>query len=169
MTGDAAEPHPIEVQPIEVQPIEILVDADACPVKAEAIRVAERYGVAVHFVANAVLTLPVHPLVHRVLVGAGFDAADDWIAGRAHGRAVAVTADLPLAARCLDKGAQVIGPTGRVLTQQSIGSALAGRELSAHLRAMGEQTRGPAPMSGRDRSQFLSALDTAIQRLRRGR
>jgi uncharacterized protein YaiI (UPF0178 family) len=148
-------------------PIEILVDADACPVKAEIYRVAERHRVPVRVVANSFMSVPRDPLVERVVVGSGFDAADDWIALRARPGAIVVTADIPLAGRCLKAGAEVIGPTGRPFTQASIGMALATRELMENLRAMGEMTGGPKPFSARDRSAFLSALDVAINRLRR--
>ena len=148
-------------------PIEILVDADACPVKAEIYRVAERHRVGVKVVANSFIAVPRDPLVERVVVGSGFDAADDWIAARARPGAIVVTADIPLAGRCLKAGAEVIGPTGRPFTQGSIGMALATRELMENLRAMGEASGGPKPFSARDRSAFLSALDVAINRLRR--
>lgn len=155
--------------PAAAAPIEIYVDADACPVKAEVYRVAERYGVAVHVVANAVLAVPAHPLFQRVVVGDGFDAVDDWIAVRVGSGAVVVTADIQLAGRCLGAGAAVIGPNGRPFTVASIGMALATRALMVDLRAMGEAVGGPRPMTKRDRSTFLSALDEAIVRLQRAR
>ena len=108
----------------------IYVDADACPVKDEAVRVAERHGLDIHFVSNAFMRLPEGPLIHRVVVAEGPDAADDWIAERIEARDIAVTADIPLAARCLKKGAAVIGPTGKPFTEAGIGMALAMRELS---------------------------------------
>jgi uncharacterized protein YaiI (UPF0178 family) len=148
-------------------PILIYVDADACPVKAEVYRVAERHRVKVHVVANSFLMVPPSPLIERVIVGAGFDAADDWIAERARRGAVVVTADIPLASRCLKSGADVIGPTGRPFTESSIGMALATRSLMEDLRAMGEASGGPKPFSAKDRSSFLSALDVAIVRLKR--
>jgi uncharacterized protein len=149
------------------QPIVIYVDADACPVKAEVYRVAERHGVKVHVVANSFLTVPQSPLIERVVVGAGFDAADDWIAERARRGAVVVTADIPLASRCVKAGADVIGPTGRPFTEASIGMALATRNLMEDLRAMGDVSGGPKPFSAKDRSAFLSALDLALVRLKR--
>lgn len=149
------------------QAIEIFVDADACPVKAEVYRVAGRHRVKVHVVANSFLTVPNDPLVERVIVGAGFDAADDWIAERARRGAIVVTADIPLAHRCVSAGADVIGPTGKPFTEASIGMALATRNLMEDLRAMGDITGGPRPFSARDRSAFLSALDLAIVRLKR--
>jgi uncharacterized protein YaiI (UPF0178 family) len=147
--------------------IEILIDADACPVKAEVYRVAERYGLAVQVVANSHIAVPQHPKVHRVTVGGGFDAADDWIAARARPGAIVVTSDLPLADRCLKVGAEVIAPDGRRMTMSMIGSALATRALMQDLRALGEMSGGPKPFSARQRSAFLSALDGAVNRLRR--
>lgn len=149
------------------QPIVIYVDADACPVKAEVYRVAERHGVKVHVVANSFLQVPPSPLIERVVVSASFDAADDWIAERARRGAVVVTADIPLASRCLKAGADVIGPTGRPFTESSIGMALATRNLMEDLRAMGDVSGGPKPFAAKDRSAFLAALDLAIVRLKR--
>ena len=148
-------------------PIEVYVDADACPVKAEVYRVAERHGVKVVVVANSFLAVPRSPLVERVIVGTGFDTADDWIAARARRGAIVVTADVPLASRCVKAGADVIGPTGRPFTQDSVGMALATRNLMDELRASGAVTGGPKAFSARDRSAFLSALDVAIVRLKR--
>lgn len=145
----------------------IYVDADACPVKAEVYRVAERYGLKVYVVANAYINVPRDPRVERVVVGDGFDAADDWIVEHAGPDDIVVTSDIPLADRCLKKGAAVIGSTGVPFTSSSIGMAMASRELMSNLRAMGEATGGPKPMSARDRSRFLSALDEAIQKLKR--
>jgi uncharacterized protein YaiI (UPF0178 family) len=147
--------------------IVIYVDADACPVKAEVYRVAERHGVRVYVVANSFINVPQNPLIERVLVGSGFDAADDWIAERARRGAIVVTADVPLASRCIKAGADVIGPSGKPFTEASIGMALATRNLLDGLRAGGEITGGPKPFSARDRSSFLSALDLAIVRLKR--
>lgn len=145
----------------------IFVDADACPVKDEVYRVAARYGIVVHVVSNSAIRVPRDPLIERVVVGSGFDAADDWIAERAGPSDIVVTSDIPLAARCLNSGAQVIGPTGKPFTGNSIGMALAMRDLMGDLRAMGNVGGGPRPFSPRDRSAFLSALDQAITRLRR--
>jgi uncharacterized protein YaiI (UPF0178 family) len=147
--------------------IEIHVDADACPVKAEIYKVAERHRVKVYVVANSFMMIPQSPLIERILVNDGFDAADDWIAERARRGVVVITADIPLAHRCVTAGADVIGPTGRPFTQASIGMALATRNLMEDLRAMGDVTGGPKPFSGKDRSAFLSALDLAIVRLKR--
>jgi uncharacterized protein YaiI (UPF0178 family) len=149
------------------QAIEIYVDADACPVKAEVYRVAERHRVKVFVVANSFMAVPNDPLVERVIVSSGFDAADDWIAERARRGSVVITADIPLAHRCVTAGADVIGPTGRPFTEASIGMALATRNLMEDLRAMGDVTGGPKPFSAKDRSAFLSALDLAIVRLKR--
>lgn len=149
--------------------IEILVDADACPVKAEVYKVAERYGVKVIVVANSFINLPRNPLFERVVVGDGFDAADDWIAEHAGPATIVVTADVPLASRAVKAGATVLGPNGKLFSESSIGMALATRNLMTELRAAGEVTSGPRPFSPRDRSAFLSALDQAINRLRRGK
>ena len=148
-------------------PVEIYIDADACPVKAETYRVAERYGVRTFVVSNAFLAVPQNPLIERVVVGSGFDAADDWIAERARRGPIVVTADVPLASRCVRAGADVIGPTGRPFTENSVGMALATRNLMEDLRASGAITGGPKPFSAKDRSAFLSALDLAVVRLRR--
>jgi uncharacterized protein YaiI (UPF0178 family) len=137
----------------------ILVDADGCPVKDEVYRVAERYGLEVKLVSNTWMRTPGHQWVELVVVDDGFDAADDWIAEHAAGRDVVVTADIPLASRCLRKGARVLGPKGRAFTEDSIGDALAGREASGFLREMGVMTGGPAPFTKRDRSRFLQRLD----------
>ena len=148
--------------------LEIYVDADACPVKPEVLRVADRHGLPVHMVSNQWLRLDDHPRVHRVVVGDALDAADDWIAERIDNGDIAITADIPLAARCLDAGASVIGPTGKPFTEQSIGMALAMRDLMAHLRDTGEVTGGGSAFSKQDRSRFLTALEETIQSIRRG-
>src|SRR5712675_409199 len=148
-------------------PTAIYIDADACPVKAEIYRVAERYGLKVYVVSNSYLGVPRDPRVELVVVSDGFDAADDWIAQRAGPGDIVVTADIPLADRSLKAGAAVIGNTGVPFTTASIGMAMAQRELLSNLRAMGEVTGGPRPMTQRDRSRFLSALDEAIQKWRR--
>lgn len=149
--------------------VRILVDADACPVKDEIYRVAGRYGVAVSIVANAPIRVPPLPLVERVIVDTGFDAADDWIAERAGPATIVVTADILLADRCVKAGATVIAHNGRPFTTGSIGQAVAQRALMADLRAMEMVSSGPPPFAGADRSRFLSALDEAINRLRRQR
>jgi uncharacterized protein len=150
-----------------MSPITIYVDADACPVKDEAVRVAERHGLATHFVSNAWMRLPEGALVHRVVVSDGPDVADDWIAERIGPRDIAVTADIPLAARCLEAGARVIGPTGKPFTESSIGMALAMRDLSRHLRETGESKGYNASFTRQDRSRFLQALEEAVQAIRR--
>jgi uncharacterized protein len=147
----------------------IYIDADACPVKTEIYRVAERYGLKVYVVSNSYLGVPRDPRVELVVVSDGFDAADDWIAERAGPGDIVVTGDIPLADRSLKAGAAVIGNSGVPFTTSSIGMAMASRELMSTLRAMGETTGGPKPMSQRDRSRFLSALDETVQKLRRQR
>ena len=149
-----------------VQP-RVLVDADACPVKDEIYRVAHRHGVAVAVVSNDYMRVPIHPLVERVVVGAGFDAADDWIAERAGPATLVVTADILLADRCLKAGATVFAPTGKPFTADSIGVAVATRAILADLRAGGDIVGGPAPFSKADRSRFLQTLDAALTRLKR--
>jgi uncharacterized protein len=143
----------------------ILVDADACPVKEEVYRVAYRLEVPVTVVSNAPLRMPQHPLITRVVVGDAFDAADDWIAERADGAAIVVTADILLADRCLKAGAAVIAPNGRPFTTSSIGNAVAVRAIMSDLRAGGDRIGGPPPFGKEDRSRFLSALDTALTQL----
>jgi len=143
--------------------IEIYVDADACPVKEEVYAVAARHGLAVVLVANAPMGVPPGGGVELVVVESGLDAADDWIAERVREGDVVVTADIPLAARCLAAGARVIGSDGRPFDEESIGGALATRELKSHLRASGAVSGGPSPLSGRDRSRFLAALEKAVQ------
>ncbi len=147
----------------------IYVDADACPVKEEAAKVAARHGLAIHFVSNAWMRLPEGENVHRVVVSDGPDAADDWIAERIAGTDVAVTADIPLASRCLKAGAKVIGTTGKPFTDANIGTALAMRDLQRHLRETGESKGDNASFTRADRSLFLQALEQAVQDLKRGR
>ncbi|MET0294394.1 MAG: YaiI/YqxD family protein [Phenylobacterium sp.] len=148
-------------------PTRIFVDADACPVKDEVYKVARRYALQVYVVSASYLMVPKESRIERVVVEAGPDSADDWIAAEAARGDVVVTHDIPLADRCLKAGALVVGPTGRVFTTDSIGQALAGRAIGEHLRSMGEVTRGPSAFSGKDRSRFLSALDEAVHRARR--
>lgn len=148
----------------------LFIDADACPVKEEAYRVARRYGLHTYVVANAFInTPPRDPLIERVVVDAGPDIADDWIAERAGVGDVVITADLPLADRALKAGAQALDSRGRVFSSDSIGAALAGRMVGEHLRSMGEITGGPKPFTPADRSRFLQALDQAVQKAKRGR
>jgi uncharacterized protein YaiI (UPF0178 family) len=147
--------------------INILVDADACPVKDEVYKVAFRRAVPVAVVSNSRLRVPDHPLVERILVSDSFDAADDWIAERSGARTLVVTGDILLADRCLKAGATVIGHNGKPFTAASIGGAIATRAIMADLRAgAGEAIGGPAPFSKADRSRFLQALDTALERLK---
>ena len=148
-------------------PIEIFIDADACPVKDEIYRVADRYQLKVFVVANASIRVPRVPSIEQVVVGAGSDAADDWIAARAGPGSIVVTSDIPLASRCVKTGAEVLTSTGRRFTEASIGMALATRNLMDHLRSTGDATSGPKAFTPRDRSNFLSALDNAIVRLQR--
>lgn len=147
--------------------VRILVDGDACPVKEEIYKVAFRRNVPVTVVSNSPFRVPVHPLVRRVVVSDGFDAADDWIAEAAGSKAVVVTADILLADRCLKAGAAVISPAGKPFTTSSIGSQIATRAIMADLRAGGDVIGGPAPFSKADRSRFLSALDETLARLTR--
>ena len=147
-------------------PTALYIDADACPVKDEAVRVAKRHGLDIHFV-SAFMRLPEGPLIHRVVVTDGPDAADDWIVERIGEGDIAVTADIPLAARCLKAGARVIGPTGRPFTEAGIGMALAMRDLSAHLRETGASKGYNASFTRQDRSQFLQALEQAVQAAKR--
>lgn len=144
----------------------VYVDADACPVKAEVARVAERHGLAVTYVANAWMQSPRAPRVRMQVVTGAFDAADDWIAGQVRDSDIVITADIPLASRCLKAGARVLGPSGRRFTDDNIGDALATREIKADLRAYGVGG-GPPPFSPRDRSRFLDALELVVREARR--
>jgi uncharacterized protein YaiI (UPF0178 family) len=149
---------------------EIYVDADACPVREEVYRVAGRLGLVVHLVSNGSRPFrpPGLPNVFMVTVPDGADVADDWIAERVTAADVCVTSDIPLASRCLAKGARAVAPSGHVWTVDNIGNALAGRAVAEHLRSVGAQTRGPAPMDKAAKSKFLSALDAAVVAARRG-
>jgi uncharacterized protein len=148
--------------------VRILVDADACPVKDEIYKVAWRHEVSVRIVSNSPFRVPDHPLIERVVVSSGFDAADDWIAEQADAKTVVVTADILLADRCIKAGAIVISPSGKPFTANSIGAAIATRAIMADLRAgAGDGIGGPAPFSKSDRSRFLSAFDEALVRLKR--
>jgi hypothetical protein len=145
----------------------IYIDADACPVKDETYRVAERFHAKTFVVSNSLINTPRNPLIERIIVDAGPDVADDWIAERAGPGGVVITADVPLAARCVKAGAIVISPKGREFTKDSIGGALATRNLMDDLRGAGQITGGPRPFAKKDRSAFLSALDLALNRLKR--
>jgi uncharacterized protein YaiI (UPF0178 family) len=152
--------------------IALFIDADACPVKQEIYRVAERHALKgtalkVYVVTNSPIAVPRDPMIERVVVGSGMDEADNWIAERAGVGAIVITADVPLASRAVKAGAEVIAPNGRAFTADSIGMTLATRNLMDSLRSAGEITGGPKPFSPRDRSSFLAALDQAIVRLKR--
>lgn len=147
--------------------IQIYVDADACPVKEEVYKVAQRYGLKVFVVANAYLSVPLDPKIEMKVVSGGFDAADDWIVEQVTARDIVVTSDILLADRCVKKKARVLGPKGEEFTEDNVGTAVANRELMQNLRHMGEMRGGPAPMDKKARSQFLSKLDQIIQSLKR--
>lgn len=149
------------------KPIRILVDADACPVKDEIYRVAARHDIPVVVVAASRMRVPNRGAIELVVVGPGLDAADDWIATHAGERDIAVTADVPLAARCVKAGARVLGPTGRPFTEENIGEIVATRDLLTGLREGGATTTGPRPFGPRDRSRFLQALHETIEEIRR--
>jgi len=150
-------------------PTRIYVDADACPVKEEVYRVAARHGLPVSVVAGQFIRVPPDPLIERIAAGAAMDAADDWIAARAGQGDIVITSDVPLASRCVKSGAEVIAPSGKPFTEQSIGMTLAVRNLMTDLRSSGEITGGPRSFSPRDRSAFLSTLDQTIRRIQRRR
>ncbi len=147
--------------------LHIYVDADACPVKSEIYKVARRYGLDVTLVSNRWMRIPQNSRLTLKVVGDDLDAADDWIAGQIERGDIAITADIPLARRCLQKGAAVMAPTGKPFTGDNIGQALATRDLLSELRSAGEKTGGPAPLQPRDRSRFLQELDNLIQAIRR--
>lgn len=146
---------------------QIFVDADACPVKDEVLRVAERHGMVTTFVANFGLRPSRDPMVRNVMVPQGADAADDWIVEHAGANDLVVTSDIPLAGRALKNGAIVLGPTGKPFTEHSIGMALAMRELNQHLRETGESKGYNAGFTAKDRSNFLHEFDAAVQRAKR--
>jgi uncharacterized protein YaiI (UPF0178 family) len=147
--------------------LHIFVDADACPVKQEVYRVASRFRFDVTLVANSWMRVPNERWITLEVVGDGLDAADDWIVEHVQPHDIVVTADIPLASRCLKKGARVIGPTGKTFTENNIGQAVATRDLLSELRDAGEITGGPPPLKKRDRSRFLQQLDEVIQSIRR--
>lgn len=148
-------------------PIRIYVDADGCPVKDEVYKVASRYQIQVHVVANQYLNVPLDPLIQMNVVSGGFDAADDWIAQQAGPNDIIVTSDILLAERCVKKNARVLGPKGNEFTEDNVGMAVANRELAAQMRMMGDRRGGPSAMDKNARSQFLSKLDQIIQALKR--
>jgi uncharacterized protein YaiI (UPF0178 family) len=147
--------------------LHIFVDADACPVKQEVYRVASRYGLHVTLVSNSWMRIPQGPRIALQVVEGGLDAADDWIAGHVRPLDIVVTADIPLAGRCLKQGARVMGLTGKAFTEDNIGQAIATRGLLSELRDLGEIAGGPPPLTKRDRSRFLHQLDEVIQSIRR--
>ena len=147
--------------------LHIYVDADACPVKREVYRVAGRYRLSVTLVANSWMRIPDEPGISLKVVEDDFDAADDWIVNHVEQDDIGITADIPLASRCMEKGARALGPTGRPFTEDNIGEAVATRDLLAVLRGGGEITGGPAPLEKKDRSRFLQSLDEVIQSIRR--
>lgn len=147
--------------------VAVFVDADACPVKDEAARVAERHGLVITYVANFGLRPSRDPMVRNVMVPQGADAADDWIVENSAPGDVVVTSDIPLASRILAKGGAAIGPTGKLFTTDSIGMALAMRELNQHLRETGESRGLNAAFSAKDRSNFLQQFDQLLQRAKR--
>ena len=147
--------------------IELYLDADACPVREEAYRVAERHGLVVHVVTAGNVRVPRDPRVRLILVEAGPDAADDWIAERIQPGDICVTSDIPLASRCLKAGGRALGPAGKPFTPDNIGTALASREIAQHLRELGEAGGGPRPLAQRDRSRFLDQLEQLVQASKR--
>ncbi len=147
--------------------LHIFVDADGCPVKEEVFRVAKRYDLQVTLVANQWMRAPEASWLTLVVVEEGPNVADDWIVDHVDERDIVITGDIPLASRCLEKGASVLGLKGRPFTEDNIGGAVATRDLLAYLRDHGTRTGGPAPFSKRDRSQFLQKLDEMVNALRR--
>ena len=147
--------------------LDIYIDGDACPVKEEVLKVAGRHGLQVLFVSNRWSRKVEAPNVRQVVVTEGFDAADNWIADNIGAGDIAITADIPLAARCLKAGAHVLGPTGRAFTEHGIGMALAMRDLNAHLRETGEIKGYNASFARQDRSRFLGELEKLIQQARK--
>ena len=147
--------------------LDIYVDADACPVKEEVLRVAERHGLEVYFVSNGYLRPINNRKVHIILVESGPDVADNWIAERIGDGDIAITSDILLAQRCLNNNASAVGPNGKLFTEENIGNVVAGRALNAHLRELGEISGGNASFSKQDRSRFLQALEEVIQHIKR--
>jgi hypothetical protein len=147
--------------------LHVFVDADACPVKQEVYRVAGRYRLEVTLVTNSWMRVPNESWIALEVVKDGLDAADDWIVEHVQAHDIVVTADIPLASRCLKKGASVVGSTGKPFTEVNIGEAVATRDLLSDLRGAGETTGGPPPLTKRDRSRFLQQLDQVIQSIRR--
>ena len=142
--------------------LDIFIDADGCPVKQEVYRVAKRYGLRVTLVSNSRMRTPQEEWLEVVVVNGQFNAADDWIVEHVSENDIVITGDIPLAARCLEKGSRVLGPSGRIFTRETIGEAVASREFLSYLRELGTITGGPAPFEKRDRSRFLHRLDETI-------
>jgi len=142
--------------------LDIFFDADGCPVKQEVYRVAKRYGLRVTLVSNSRMRTPQEEWLEVVVVNGQFNAADDWIVEHVSENDIVITGDIPLAARCLEKGSRVLGPSGRIFTRETIGEAVASREFLSYLRELGTITGGPAPFEKRDRSRFLHRLDETI-------
>jgi len=157
----------MEYDAVQMVKPRIYVDADACPVKDEIYRVAERHRLPVSVVAGNFIRVPQDPLIERIAAGSAIDAADDWIAERVGKGDIVITSDIPLASRCVKAGAEVIAPNGKPFTESSIGMTLAVRNLMTDLRSAGEVTGGPKSFAPRDRSAFLSALDRTIRRIQR--
>ena len=149
--------------------LDIFVDADGCPVKNEVFRVAARCALKVYVAANSWMRVPESRSIKLVLVGDGFDAADDWIVEHLAENDIVITDDILLASRCLKKGARVLGTRGRLFKEESIGEAIANREIMSHLRELGTLRGGPVPFTKKDRSRFLQSLDTLIKAVRRGK
>jgi uncharacterized protein YaiI (UPF0178 family) len=147
----------------------IYIDADACPVKEETYRVARRHAVKVYVVANSSIRVPAEDLIEMVVVKGGFDVADDWIVERITESDLAITSDIPLAERCLKKGARVLGPKGNPFTEDAIGEAMATRALLDMLRQGGQFGGGPAPFAKADRSRYLAKLDEMLHAIKRSR
>src|SRR5260370_15266245 len=147
--------------------LDIYIDADACPVRKEVFSVAERHGLTVYVVTQGNIRVPIDPRLRLVLVAEGPDAADDWIAERIGSGDICVTADVPLAARCLKRGGSALGSTGRRFTADNIGTALAARDIAAHIRESDGQTGGPPPLGQKDRPPVLAQLDGGVKAIRR--
>jgi len=147
--------------------LKIYIDADACPVKSEVFRVAERYELDVTLVSNTWMNTPKSNRIRLQVVDGKFDAADDWIVNHVQTDDIVISADIPLADQCLGKGARVLGPKGRVFTKNNIGDIMATREIMSHLRDLGTMTGGPAPFQQKDRSRFLQSLDQMIHSIKR--
>ncbi len=167
MPNDRWHPDQIRSDGEDLHLLHIFVDADACPVKQEVYRVASRYRLDVTLVANSWMRVPNERWIALEVVEDGFDAADDWIVANVQPHDIVVTADIPLASRCLKEGARVIGSTGKPFTENNIGQAVATRDLLSELRGAGQITGGPPPLKKRDRSRFLQQLDNVIQSIRR--